>query len=136
MKFIILCKMSKDDLCSYQVWLKDIFMILIFSLFEAYFSSSIFFTFMALIPFYILLKYLPVFGQGDVLIFMALSCSITALSLLKLINYSFIFAGIYALYCLIRKKKDKSSRLAFVPFITVAYFYLEIILPMCFSSIT
>lgn len=127
-----LYKMSKDDLKMLAIYQKDIDILLLIVWLHALAKGRFNFIGLILLPFYCLVNRFPVFGQGDILIFMTLALPFTSIHWLKMMQCSFLFAALYVFY-LWFIKKDKPKRLAFVPFIMLAYGYLEIISPICFN---
>ncbi|HEY4538183.1 MAG TPA: hypothetical protein VIG45_07020 [Erysipelothrix sp.] len=127
-----LYKMSKDDLKMLAIYQKDIDILLLIACLHALSKGNFNFIGLILLPFYYLMNRFPVFGQGDLLIFMTLALPLKSIHWFTMMQCSFLFAALYVFY-LWFVKKDKPDRLAFVPFIMWAYCYLEIISPICFN---
>lgn len=127
-----LYKMSKDDLKMLAIYEYDLYVLCFISLMQAFSFGTVNPIGLLLLPFYYLMNRFPVFGQGDILVFMILALPLPSYHWFRLIQCSFSFAAFYVFYLCLRKK-DKPDRLAFVPFIMWAYCYLEIISPICFN---
>ena len=124
--------MSKDDWKMLAIYQFDLFILFIMTIIQACFRQEFNFTGLILLPFYFFVAFFPVFGQGDILIFMTLALPSSTMRWFRLMQCSFLFAACYICYLALRKK-DKPERLAFVPFIMCAYCYLELISPICFN---
>jgi len=60
-------------------------------------------------------------GEGDGWLFVVTGFYLGALQNLTLLFGSVFFAGIFAIACLVLKKKGKEDRIALVPFVLTAY---------------
>ena len=66
-------------------------------------------------------------GQADGMIIFSVGCFLLPADVLLWIFFAFLFASFYAAYLLIRRKVERHSRFAFVPFLLLAQIFLQYI---------
>ena len=66
-------------------------------------------------------------GSADGIIILAVGCFLLPYEVLLWIFWSFVFASVYAAILLIKKKGQRYSRFAFMPFLLLAHFFNQFI---------
>lgn len=66
-------------------------------------------------------------GTADGIIILIVGCFLSSYEMLLWIFWAFVFASVYAAILLIRKKGQRHSRIAFVPFLFLAHYFFQFI---------